>query len=109
MQAGPLTLEMPVEKTRTGESITLLIRPERVRLRRGPAVEGIGRCSGVVDSVFYLGSSLTYKVALPDGTLLEATQSNTGEEGASGMEQGTAVQVEILQQTGFSLESDDAG
>jgi len=109
VQAGPLTLEMPVEKTRTGESITLLIRPERVRLRRGPAVEGIGRCSGVVDSVFYLGSSLTYKVALPDGTLLEATQSNTGEEGASGMEQGTAVQVEILQQACFSLESDEAG
>jgi len=109
VEAGTLTLEIPLEKARTGESVTLLIRPERVRLRRGPAVEGIGRCGGVVDSVFYLGSSLTYKVALADGTLLQATQSNTGEEGASGIEQGMAVQVEILQQACFSLKGDEAG
>src|SRR3954453_1077511 len=74
--AGPL---QPLTKA----TVTIAIRPEKVKLsRRGPVSDGGGtitmnRLEGLVTEVNYLGGVTPYKVQLDTGAVLRAAMANT--------------------------------
>jgi putrescine transport system ATP-binding protein len=67
----------------TGPSVTVAIRPEKVKLsRRGAASDAvssqaINRLEGVVTDVGYLGGSTVYKVKLDTGATVRSSMANT--------------------------------
>jgi putrescine transport system ATP-binding protein len=67
----------------TGPSVTVAIRPEKIKLsRRGAASDAvssqaINRLEGVVADVGYLGGSTAYKVKLDSGAMVRASMANT--------------------------------
>ena len=67
----------PVSKT----SLSVAIRPEKVKLSRhgptGGAEQASNRLEGVVTDVCYLGGTTTYKVKLASGALVRSSISNS--------------------------------
>jgi putrescine transport system ATP-binding protein len=69
----------PITKT----SISVAIRPEKVKLsRRGPVSDAgnanaINRLEGIITEVNYLGGVTTYKVKLDSGAVLRSSMANT--------------------------------
>jgi len=69
----------PITKT----SVTVAIRPEKVKLsRRGPASDAdnsqvINWLEGVVTDVGYLGGSTVYKIKLDSGAVVRSSMANT--------------------------------
>jgi putrescine transport system ATP-binding protein len=68
---------------RTTVTVTVAIRPEKVKLsRRGPASDAdhsqaINRLEGAVTDVGYLGGSTVYKVKLDSGAVVRSSMANT--------------------------------
>ena len=62
-----------------GEEVTLLIRPERVRLESG-GPHGENRLPGMVERVVYRGSSNQVFVRLPNGDQLQVFVQNAGDD-----------------------------
>ena len=91
--AGQLRLTLPalgaevtardVPHVTAGQSVTLAIRPEKIRISRD-APEGPNALRGSVKDLAYFGKDSLYRIALPSGTLVQAHAVNArrGDEGA---------------------------
>ena len=76
-------------RRRSGEALTLTVRPENIRVHAGLAAPAPNQYPGVVDQVMFLGESLECRVRV-NGQLLMTRQHPT-----TRLHQGDAVQVEI--------------
>jgi putrescine transport system ATP-binding protein len=62
---------------RAGETVWLVLRPEKMRISlEAPADKNANFAAGVVFDIAYLGDFSVYHVRLADGTLLKAAQPN---------------------------------
>ena len=67
-----LRIELPADPA-PGPTAVAVLRPERVGLR----APGAGRIDGTVTDAVFLGQSVRYHVALPDGREMLAVQPDT--------------------------------
>jgi len=74
-EAGPL-LVPPKPGLKSGQTVWLALRPERIALSRTPPEGALNRLDATVEEVGYMGHSSTYRLRLPSGRLLIATRSN---------------------------------
>ena len=95
-----LALVVPVNGVRppAGESVTLAVRPERVRLEHGSQLEA-GQpadqwaLAGTVREAVYLGTDTRYVIGLPSGEKVVARLQNTGEHQRGAFTAGEPVRV----------------
>ena len=76
---------------RSGESVTLAIRPERAQLS---AVGTSGTLPGTIEQVVYIGTATVYQIRLRGGDLFTLRQSNI-DGGGQALAAGTAVAVSL--------------
>ncbi|MEM9228447.1 MAG: ABC transporter ATP-binding protein [Pseudomonadota bacterium] len=72
--AGPVVVR-PVEGLRAKQSVSVAVRPEKIRLTREP-VEAANAMRATVLDYAYMGGVTIYKVALEDGQTLKVTSTN---------------------------------
>jgi ABC-type Fe3+/spermidine/putrescine transport system ATPase subunit len=89
---------VPVNGVRppAGESVTLAVRPERVRLAHAgqPAgAQGQWALAGTVREAVYLGTDTRYVIGLPGGEKVVARLQNTGEHQRGAFTPGEPVRV----------------
>lgn len=72
-----------------GTPVTVVIRPERVRLSSDGSTSAV--CSGHIDDVQFAGGLWRYRIRLSSGRVLHATHSN---DGHSSIGQGALVTVD---------------
>ncbi len=73
-----------------GDRVTLVLRPEKVRLGRAEQAAGDNHHRGTIAGVDYLGDCTTYEVATEDGLRL-LVQSRSREDGALAFRAGEPV------------------
>ena len=71
----------------------LLVRPERIQLRRPGESAPADARRGSVDEVIYLGDRIRVLVLLADGTRVSASEANAGDERAAPWTRGEAVLI----------------
>jgi iron(III) transport system ATP-binding protein len=87
-------LELPRQAVAAGDAVTLVLRPETIRLApAGAASDGF---PGVVRRALYLGATAEYEVDC-DGTTLLAVSGNPLDQGL--LSEGTSVQVRFSPKT----------
>jgi putative spermidine/putrescine transport system ATP-binding protein len=73
--------DVPSSATVTGSGpVSLVVRPEMLRIASGAAPEGRNRLEGRVQEAIYLGGVRKYTVRVADGSLLECRVPRTGTE-----------------------------
>jgi len=73
---GPVIVP-PMAGLRAGQQVWLALRPESIRLGRGPAPEpGRNHLQAVVEEVGYVGHASTYRLRAASGRLLVASSPN---------------------------------
>jgi iron(III) transport system ATP-binding protein len=97
------TLEVPPARTavRTGDAVTLVIRPETITLSPSPP-PGRDGFAGTIRRAMYLGATTEYEIDW-DGTTLLAVSGNPLAQGV--LPEGTRVGVEFAAQTAHVLPS----
>ena len=75
--AGPATARLP-SGLASGASVTMTVRPERLRLAANAAPEGSTVWPAAVESVTYLGARRELRVRLADGTVATVETTNDG-------------------------------
>jgi putrescine transport system ATP-binding protein len=66
-----------------GRNVTLLVRPERIRMEGGPHGGADNTVSGTVRDSDFQGSQSTHRVALASGHVVRVTRANAGNETAA--------------------------
>jgi putrescine transport system ATP-binding protein len=75
--AAPLLIDDPDEVLETGQGVAVAVRPEKMRIRHGPAPEGLANAvEGEVWDIGYLGDWTVYRVKLATGAILRVSSAN---------------------------------
>jgi spermidine/putrescine transport system ATP-binding protein len=94
----------PLAGVRCGERGALAVRPEQVHLlAAGAPAELDNQFQGTVRDTLYLGDVTVYKIALPNGVVLEALRANSLPGRARCFERGEAVAVGWRRDAGVYL------
>lgn len=72
-----------------GETVALALRPERIAI--GDTAPGINRIFGRIEALAYHGGASVFRVALPNGRLLQVTRPNLVEDAGSALTIGAPV------------------
>jgi putative spermidine/putrescine transport system ATP-binding protein len=75
--AGGLAFDVVASGLTVGAAVSVILRPERIRLQRGQCVPGGGHAGRIEDAAF-AGGVWRYRLRLSSGEGLIATQSNLG-------------------------------
>jgi spermidine/putrescine transport system ATP-binding protein len=82
----------PVLGLKNGQQVTVAFRPEKVFFDV-PASEGMNTISGIVHDVIYIGSSTTYHIEVPGGSLVMARQQNLSVQAETPYHVGDTVSI----------------
>jgi putrescine transport system ATP-binding protein len=88
--AGRLLAE-PMPGIAVGAAVTVALRPEKLSLGLDPPDSDVNRVAGTVHEVAYLGGLSLYRVELPGGIVLRATQPNAARLATPVFERGERV------------------
>jgi putrescine transport system ATP-binding protein len=72
-----------------GETAAIALRPERIAI--GAEAAGINRISGRIEALAYHGGASVFRVALPNGTLMQVTRPNLVDEAGNALIIGAPV------------------
>jgi len=91
--ASGATLKGPAaEDLGSGQIVTLMIRPEHIRIAGGPPSPGA--LAGTVADIAYIGTDTYYRVKLADGASLSVRRQNRPED-EQGFDPGDAVAISL--------------
>ena len=92
-EAGRLVVPTNGFHPPAGQSVTLAVRPERVRLAHAGQPAGEWSLAGTVREAVYLGTDTRYVVGLPSGEKVVARLQNAGEHQRGAFAAGEPVRV----------------
>jgi putrescine transport system ATP-binding protein len=95
-------LQVPSSAARLGAAITFAVRPEKIVIVDGPAVEG-NAVAGIVDDIAYKGDVSIVHVRLGDGRSIRI-QATNARRGVAAIHRGQSVWLSWLAENGAVLE-----
>ncbi len=83
----------PNPEAQVGDEVTIAIRPERLRLARGPAANGENHLRGTVRDVVFVGNDTQYFVTLGNGQDITVREQNAAPSLTDDVRPGQPVDV----------------
>jgi ABC-type Fe3+/spermidine/putrescine transport system ATPase subunit len=104
IKIGALCIAVESAACRVGNRVAVVIRPERFRLLPESSGGTLGRVTGKIERVAYLGAARSYRVVLDDGTVMEVNEPNTGDSLVPRRAPGDRVTLDIPPHACFLLD-----
>jgi putrescine transport system ATP-binding protein len=96
-------LRVPAGNAKSGETVWLALRPEKIRLHAERPVPELNAVSGTIAEVGYRGDTSIYKVRLADRSLMKVAVANTGARGQGAYAANDTVWLSWAPEAGMVL------